>query len=94
MCDPEGKVCSHIKWRLQSRDIGPDSSPVNHPDMVLEIARCAAKNSGYTTYYLYRSMGWGGFKEFTVKDVLKRNGWTCVERKSPSDRTRFLSPNQ
>lgn len=94
MCDPEGKVCSYIKGKLRPEGIGPDSSPANHSDMVLEIAQCAAKNSGYTTYYPYRNMGWGGFKDFAIKDILKRNGWTCVEIKSPCDRTRFLSPNR
>jgi hypothetical protein len=94
MCDPNGKVCSYVEGKLRSRGIGPDSSPLNHPDMVLEIAQCAAKKSGYTTYYPYRSMGWAGFKEFAVKDILIRNGWTFVERKSPFDRARFLSPSQ
>ena len=94
MCDPEGKVCSYIKGKLRSEGIEPDSSPANHSNMVLEIAQCAAKNSGYVTYYPYRSMGWGGFKEFPVKDILKHNGWTCIERKSPFDRTRFLSPTR
>ena len=94
MCDPEGQVCPYVRGELQSRGIGPDSSPADHPDIVLEIAGHAAKHSGYTTYYPYRSVGWGGFKEYRVKDILKRHGWTCVERKSRFDRTRFLSPSQ
>jgi len=92
MCDPEDSVCSNVKRKLHTLGIGPDSSPADYPDMVLAIAQCAAKPSGYTTFYPYRSMGWGGFKEFRVKDILIRNGWTFVDRKYYG-RARFLRPS-
>ena len=97
MCDPNGKICSHIKEQLRSKGIEPDSDPINHTDMVLEIAECAAKNcaiknSEYTTYEPYRSMGWGGFKEFAIKSILIRNKWIFVERSSRFDRSRFYRP--
>ena len=93
MCDPDGAICPEMAQTLQHAGIGPNSSPRDHPDMVIEIATCAARTSEYTSYYPYRSMGWAGFKEHDVKRILTAHGWTFVGREdSPDGRARFLRP--
>jgi len=94
MCNPHGDVCPEIEKWLESLGFKPRWEPYEHRDIVLKIAYCASNHSGitkYTTYYPYRSIGWGGFKELPIKAILKDSDWHCIER-GFDGKTGFVRP--
>ena len=81
MCDPHGEVCSIIEKKINKMGFKPTWEPVEHIDSVLDIATCASQKTGHTTYYPYRSIGWSGYPEYSIKKILRDiNKWKFVER--------------